>query len=132
MFNPRHSFALLEISLHVQARIRAMSSGRVGPLVYICTSVKNFGYVSGLARSLEKNTPACTAFNSTRIPSFSQLCFTISWVFCRTGLTLVWYTTDILTPPLARIPSAPFAQPASSSNLLALSRLYSHVSNFVV
>ena len=62
------------------------------------------------------------------MPALVQASLMMAWHFWRGPLTEVWYTNFSLTLPLARMPSAPFFQPAASRIWLAFSGLYS---NFV-
>ena len=51
------------------------------------------------------------------MPAFWQACLTIAWVFCRGWLIEVWKTNFSFLPSLARMPSAPFFQPAVFEDL---------------
>ena len=82
--------------------------------------------MSGLATSEEKKTDATTDFSSISIPALAAACLTIACSFCRSGLIEVWSTIFSRLPSLARMPSAPRFQPASSRIWLALSTLNSH------
>ena len=79
-----------------------------------------------MATSEEKYTDAVTDFSSISIPAFWQACLTIAWVFWRGALIEVWNTSFSLLPSLARMPSGPRFQPASSSSWFAFSILNSH------
>ena len=57
---------------------------------YIWRSAQNFDVVSGFPGSLPKYTEATTDLSSISIPAFAAACFTMAWVFCRTGLIEVW------------------------------------------
>jgi hypothetical protein len=76
--------------------------------------------VSGLAVSDEKNTEPVTDFSSISIPALAAACLMIAWVFWRGALIEVWNSSLSRFPSLARMPSGPFFQPASSRSALAL------------
>jgi hypothetical protein len=88
-------------------------------LVYISMSEKNFWNVSGELWSPPKNTEAEMFFSSVSTPISAHICLISAWVPWRTELVEVWYRIDSRTPSLARTPSEPRTQPASSSSLLA-------------
>ncbi len=60
------------------------------------------------------------------MPALVQASLMMACVFWRGWLTEVWKTNLSLTLPLARMPSAPFFQPAASRIWLALSTLNSN------
>ncbi len=82
--------------------------------------------LSGLASSEPKKTDATTVFSSMSIPALSAPCLMMACSFCRSGLIEVWSRNFSRLPSLARIPSAPRFQPASSRTSLAFSTLNSH------
>ena len=53
------------------------------------------------------------------MPISPHICLSRAWVPWRTPLVEVWKSSDRRTPSLARTPSEPRTQPASSSSLLA-------------
>ena len=61
------------------------------------------------------------------MPALVQASLMMAWHFWRGPLTDVWNTNFSFTSPLARMPSAPFFQPAASSTWLAFSMLNSYL-----
>ena len=83
-------FAFWQTSAEMYWSMKRSASGAVMVVVYICMSAQNFGYVSGLATSDEKNTDAVTDFSSRSTPAFWQDCLTIACSFWRVPLMDVW------------------------------------------
>src|SRR2546422_1655129 len=81
--------------------------------------------MSGFAASDEKKTDAVMDFSSSSMPALAAACLTMAWVFWRGALIEVWQTIFSFLSPLARMPSAPFFQPADSRIWLAFSTLNS-------
>ena len=61
------------------------------------------------------------------MPARAQACLITVCTFCLSLLVVVWNTSFSFTPALARMPSAPFIQPAASSTWLALAMLNSGI-----
>ena len=90
---PAHLFSLAATSQET----KGSEADGWGPLVkwkaYIWMSASNSRGVSGLPGSVPKNTDATTDFSSISIPARAAACLTMAWVFWRTALIDVWYTT---------------------------------------
>src|SRR5687767_11106114 len=99
MLRPRHLFSLVAPSHEQYWFMKRSGSGCGIVVLYICRSLKNLVYVSGLATSEEKYTEATTDLSSMSMPAFWQACLMIAWHFCRGALIEVWKTYLSFLPP---------------------------------
>ena len=124
VLRPENLFSLLATSHEGKTRMDGWGSTS-NCQAYIWRSALKWPMLSGFPSSEPKKTEATTVFSSISIPALAAPCLMMACSFCRSGLIEVWSRNFSRLPSLARIPSAPRFQPASSRTWLALSTLNS-------